>query len=323
MSLRKVIAKLKSNKNFLVTSHTNPEGDALGSELAFAGLLRKMGKGVCVVNEDRTPEEYLFLPQAQNIMVFNKKTKGINYDCLAVLDCSDLRRCKQVAWSNVENKPIINIDHHISNENFGQVNWVEPRASSCSELIYKLYKALRIPFDQESATSLYVGIMTDTGSFRYSNTCAFTHKIAAELLRYGIDVPRVYYNIYGNIPLKDIRFLTRILPEMKIEAAGRVAWFQVPRNIFQKVRPSFDLTDHILSFARAIKGVQVVALFRENLGTDDQVRVNLRSQGQVDVNKVAAFFGGGGHKTASGATVTGAIDTVRKKVLAKIKESLK
>ncbi len=323
MSLKKVVACVKRYKNFLITSHTNLEGDAIGSELAFYRILKKLGKGATIVNEDDLPYGYGFLPAKIDIKKFKKGMKDVRFDCFVALDCSDLKRTGEVYRMNTNNKPVLNIDHHISNDRFGNINWVEPDASSCSEMIYRLYKKLGLSLDRETALCLYVGMLTDTGSFRYPNTTSFTHKAVSELLRYNLDIPQIYKNIYENIPLEDLRLLSRILPHMRISAGGNIAWFQIKRSMLRKKRLSFDLTESLLGFARAIKDVKVAVLFKENLGVQNEIRVNLRSQGEVDVNKIAQFFGGGGHKTASGATAHGKIEQVRRKVLAKIKENLK
>jgi len=346
VGIKKAVACIKKYNNFLITAHTNLEGDALGSELAFCGLLKKMGKRAVIINEDDLPYGYDFLPGTKNIKKFSrirllrrrcgipylslidgagKKAlkKHIRFDCFAALDCSDLGRTGEVYRLNADKKPVLNIDHHIGNQRFGDVNWVEPQASSCSEMIYKLYKKIRIPLDRDAAVLLYVGILTDTGSFRYSNTTSFTHKAVSELLKHVFDIPRIYKNIYENIPFSDMKLLSKILPEIRCCASGKIAWLQIERGILKNKKSSFDLTEHILGFARAIKGVEVVALFKENLGAKAEIRVNLRSQGKADVNRIASFFGGGGHRTASGATVSGRIDDVRRKVLAKIKESLR
>jgi len=323
VSLKKVIACIKRNKNFLITTHTNLEGDALGSELAFYGLLKALGKNATIVNEDNVPYGYDFLAGLKHVKKFKKNLKGIKFDCFVNLDCSDSRRCGQVYKLNKDNKPILNIDHHIGNEKFGEINWIEPTASSCSEMIYGLFKELRVPFDRDTALALYVGMVTDTGCFRYANTTGFTHKAVFELLRYNINASEVYRNIYGNIPFQDMKLLAKILPTIRMAASGKIAWFQIKRALLNRRAISLDLTEHTLSFARAIKGVEVAVLFRENLDTQNEVRVNLRSQGRVDVNKIASFFNGGGHKTASGATVQGDLGQVTKKVLDKIRESLK
>lgn len=329
MGLKKVIASIKRNRRFLLTTHTNPEGDALGSTLAFYRLLKKLGKEAVVISDDVIPRGYEFLPDIDKIKRFRwcpgkkkNSTGDIKFDCLVALDCSDLARCGQVARVNTANKPIINVDHHISNGKFGEINWVEPETSSCSEMIYKLYKAMGVALDRKAALLLYTGILTDTGSFRYSNTGSFTHRAVSGLLKYQLDVVRIYKSIYENIPFEDMELLVKILPNIRRCAKGKIIWFQIRQDMLRNKRLSFDLSEHILSFARAIKDVEVAVLFKENLGTRNEIRVNLRSQGKVDVNKVAQFFGGGGHKTASGITIPGTLEQVRRKVLAKIRESL-
>ncbi len=321
MSLKKICASIKKYNNFLITVHTSPEGDALGAQLAFYNLIKKLGKDGTIINENELPYGYDFLPDNKFIRRLGKSSKYIDFDCFVVLDCADLKRTGEVYKLNIGNKPVLNIDHHVSNRIFGDVNWVDPGASSCSEMIYKLYKQLRLPIDKGTALALYTGMMSDTGSFRYSNTSSFTHKAVSELLESGIDVAQVYRNTYENIPASDVKLLLKILPEIKFYCRGKIAWFKIKKELLKSGKPCIDLADLVLSFGRAIKGVEVVVLFKENLGENNEVRVNLRSQGKVDVNNIASLFGGGGHKTAAGCTLHGNIDRISKKVLNKIKES--
>lgn len=324
MSLKKIIAQIKANNNFLITTHVNSEGDALGSELALYRLIKALKKNAVMVNEDSLPYGYDFLPDAGKIIKYKSNLKGIEFDCVVTVDCSDLKRTGEVYKTNTEKKPVINIDHHISNAGFGDFNWIQPYASSCCEMIYELYKKLKIRLNKETALLLYVGISTDTGSFRYSNTTSRTHKIAAELLKYDIDVPWVYNKVHGNLPYQDMELVAKMLNDIKRQYQGKIIWFQAKASLLRKYEPiCVDLTDYVMNFGRAIKGAEVVALFKENLGVKNEVRVNFRSQGKVDVNKVAAFFGGGGHRTASGCTIDGNIANIRRKVLKKIDESLK
>jgi phosphoesterase RecJ-like protein len=323
VSLKKVIACIKKNNRFLITAHTNPEGDALGSELAFYNLVRSLGKEAVIVNEDNLPYGHEFLPGGETIKKFGRDTKNIKFDVFVVLDCSDLKRTGEVYRLNADNKTILNIDHHISNINFGAVNWVRPYASCACEMVYEIYKVMRLPIDKDTAIALYTGIMADTGSFRYSNTSAFTHKVAAELLKHKLDVRQIYRSIYENMPFADAKLLAEILPTIKRSFGGKVVWFEVKKSILKKRKKiSIDLTEHLLTFARAIKGAEVALIFKENFVTDSEIRINFRSQGKVDVNKIAQEFGGGGHKAAAGATVHGKIETIRNKVLAKVKEAL-
>jgi phosphoesterase RecJ-like protein len=323
VGLEKVVAAVKKHKRFLITSHTNPEGDALGAELAFYFLVKELGKEAVIVNEDDLPYGYDFLPGKGRIIRYGRQAREVDFDCLAVLDCSDLERTGEVYRLNASGKPVINIDHHISNELFGDENLVDPHASSTCEMIYRLYRRMKIPVSRDAAICLYTGLIADTGSFRFSNTTSLTHRIASDLLKHDFSVPFIYRNIYENIPYQDMRLLSRILPGMHRESAGRIIWFEIPHRMLRHKKLCFDLSEHVLSFGRSIKDVEVVVLFKENLGVRNEIRVNFRSNGALDVNKVAAHFGGGGHRTASGATVRGKLADIRRKVLAKIKENLK
>jgi len=323
VGVKKVIECIKKNKAFLITAHMNLEGDALGSELAFYHLLKAMGKRVMIVNSDDIPRGYGFLPGVGGVKQVSRHLLNYaKFDCFAALDCSDLGRCGEVSKINLVDKTVLNIDHHISNNKFGDINWIEPSASSVCEMIYKLYKKLGVPFNFDSASCLYAGMLTDTGSFRYSNTSSFTHRAVSELVKFKLNTPQIYKNIYENIPILDMRLLIKILPSMRSNYYGKVVWFRVEKGLLKNKKLSFDLSENILSFARSIEGVEVAVLFKENLGAKDEIRVNLRSQGEADVNKIAGFFGGGGHKTASGCTIKGEMDIVIKKVLEKIGENL-
>jgi len=322
MSLNKICQAIKKYNDFLITVHTNPEGDALGAQLGFYNLIKKLDKNGIIINEDKLPYGYDFLAGTKLIRRLDKQSKYINFDCFVALDCADLKRTGDVYKLNKNHKPILNIDHHISNRFFGDLNWVDAHASSCSEMIYKIYKRLHLPIDKQTALALYTGIMTDTGSFRYANTSSFTFKVAAELLKSGINVASVYRSTYENIPSTDIKLLLKLLPRIKFYSQGRIAVFILNRNLFSAKKPAMDLGDLALSFGRSIKDVEVVLLFKENLGKKNEVRVNLRSQGKVDVNKIAASIGGGGHKTAAGCTLSGKINEVSKNIIAKIQKAL-
>ncbi len=319
MSLKKTIDFIRRHDNFLITSHTNMEGDALGSELAFYRLVRSLKKRATLINDDAIPYGYDFLPMVSRIRKFKRGMKGVTFDAFVALDCSDLKRAGEVHTLNDAGKPVLNIDHHISNARFGQVNWVEPRASSCTEIVFDLYKAMRVPIDRDTAMLLYVGIATDTGYFRYPNTTAKAHAVTAELLKHHLDTAAIYKNLNENIPFEDMMLLAKILPTMQRRMQGKVVWYELrKKSLAVREKLSFDLSEHILTFARAIRGVEVAVLFKENFTRRNEVRVNLRSKGCVDVNKIASFFGGGGHRTASGCTIKGSLVQVKKQVLKRI-----
>jgi len=291
--------------------------------LAFYKLVRALGKEGWIVNEEEVPPGYDFLPGVNSIMRFKDAPRGMRFSSFVILDCSDLRRCGKVAQL-AQGKPIINIDHHISNPSFAQINWVDADYSSCAQMVYKLYKELRVPFNRDIALLLYIGMLTDTGSFRYSNTSRSTHQAVAELLKFKLDTVAIYKKVYEDISFADVKLIGKILPAIRQEAKGRIAWFQIERRILKRYtgKSSFDLAEYLFNFARAIKGVEVAVIFKHNLGVENEIRVNFRSQGKVDVNKIAAAFGGGGHKTASSCTIKGDISRIKRTVLRRIKEEL-
>ena len=321
MSIKKIIDCIKKNKIFLITTHQNLEGDALGSEIAFYYLLRKLGKRTFMVNQDPTPEEYKFLKGWKLIKRYRHNMK-YKFDVLVLLDCSDKLRCGHVADLAISGQSVINIDHHSSNDKFGDINWILPNISSVSEMIYQLYKSMHIRIDNNVARALYLGILTDTGSFRYKNTTSFTHQAVAELLKFNLNVTKIYRNIYESIPFSDIVLLPKILATLERYASGEIITFMIRKEILKPKRAYFDLTENVLNFGRSIRGSQVCVLFKEQHNKTGYIRVNLRSQGEVDVNLIAQFFGGGGHKTASGCTIEGKLQTVKRRVINKIKEQL-
>jgi len=321
MSLKKVSQAIKRNKRFLIASHINPEGDSLGSQLAMSYLLRLLGKDVVIVSDDTVTSEYGFLPGLKRIKNVKQIPNLSTFDCLVLLDCSNLSRCGRVKDFKKNCRLFINIDHHISNDNFADVNWVDPKASSTCEMVYRLFKQFKVPLNRDSALCIYVGIMTDTGSFHYSNTTAFTHRTVAELMNYNLNISQIYRQIYENVPIRDMLFLGRLISNIRTAAQGKIVWLAI-KDVWVSQCASYDLTERILTLMRQIRGAEVAVLFKALAGKKE-VRVNFRSQGKLDVNKVASFFGGGGHHSASGATVKGSLTMVQRKVIAELKSRLK
>jgi phosphoesterase RecJ-like protein len=310
---KKLLAELrkKSHKTFLVSAHIHLEGDALGSELAMAGLLKALGKKVLVFNEDEAPNEYLFMPGIGSI---RHDLSKIEYDAAILVDCSDISRIGKIQKVLRKDKVLINIDHHISNTAFGDINWVEPDASCACEMVYSLFKALGVGIKKDDAICLYTGILADTGSFKYKTTTGKTHLIAADLLRQGVDVYDINRRIYESMSISTVKDLGKIIGSLEVTKDGKVAWLSMRNNLIRKNPTLADETDAIIHFARAIAGVEVALLFKETQA-NREVRINLRSTGTADVNKLAQVFGGGGHRMASGATVKGTFRDVVKKVV--------
>ncbi len=311
MSLEKIVKIIRSKKSFLLSTHRDVEGDALGSELAMFSLLRRLRKEVYIYNTDKVPLNYKFLPFSSYIQVRPPKKK---FEVGIILDSSDIGRLGKARNGFLKTSILINIDHHISNTKFADINWVEPKASSASEMVYKIYKRFFSSISKKASICIYTGIFTDTGCFSYSHTNSSTHKIVAELLSCGISPLKIYHSVYSSFQAEDISFMGKVLSTLKCDSQGAICWVKT-----QSWRESYfgDLTEVIFYNLRFIKDAKVLVLFKK-IGKN--VRVNFRSKDKVDVNRIAKFFGGGGHKNASGATLReNSIFKAEKKVISFIK----
>lgn len=318
--MQKVIEAIRKHSRFLVSAHVNPEGDSLCSQLAMKQLLSTMGKTAYIVNNDPVPEHYKFLPKVDEISTDLNKTRS--FDAAVVLDCPNLKRIGNVAGILSKHVEIINIDHHISNENFGNVNWIDSSASSAGEMVYRLYKEMDVPLTREIALCLYIAILTDTGNFNYDNTSRLTHEIAGELLGYGLDPATVSESVYERRSLQDIRFLGMVLSTLKVNRAGDVAYLEMTRKMIDQTGADVFKSEGFINYARSIDGVKIAILFKEDPKEDNKINISFRSKGEVDVNGIASFFGGGGHMKASGCMIDGTLADVEARVLDKVEETL-
>jgi len=312
---------IKKLKSFIITAHINPEGDSLGSQLAVANLLKALGKEFIIFNHDKVPSHYQFLPEA-NLISNKPDIKNKKFDALLVVDCPNLRRTGKVRKMAGSVGTIINIDHHLSNERFGDVNWVEKNASCVGEMIYELFKAFDCEITKTVALYLYIAILTDTGSFNYTNTSGATHEIVSELLGYGIEPYNISKKVYENKTLGELKLLGKVLSDIKVVQGGKVAYIIVRKKLLKSTNTKSSSCENFVNFARSVKGVKVAAFFRESMDKKGKFHVSFRSSGDADVNKVASHFGGGGHKTASGCVVYGRIESVKNRILKRIKHEL-
>ncbi len=318
--LPKALAFIKKYKSFLVTTHHNPDADAVGSALGMAILLKALGKKVRVLNEDPLPAWLHFLPQAK-MFEHVKHVKPFAYDAAIILDCGDFERIGGVSQHITKQTPVLNIDHHVTNEGFGHVNAVLSKASSTSEIVYQLFGLAKIAVSKQAAILLYSGIMTDTGSFRFENTAASTFEAAADLVRRGVDVPAMYAALYPGVPVADMPHFTRLIYSSELLYQKKVYCVLLPLTQLKNFSKGFDLKEKIFSFLRSVEGIEVVVILNEL--PKGEVRVNFRSQGDVDVSRLAQNFHGGGHRRAAGAKLEGSLGSVKKKVLSAVRRALK
>ncbi|MBU2102504.1 MAG: bifunctional oligoribonuclease/PAP phosphatase NrnA [Candidatus Omnitrophota bacterium] len=305
MSIKRIIKKINSSKSFLITAHVGLEGDALGSELAVYLLLKRLGKQVMICNQDHTPSPYRFLPHVRSI---KNDVAGKRFNVAMVLDCSDSSRAGRVKDALDDVPYIINIDHHISNTMFGDLNWVDASAGSTCQMLYVLCEHYRI-MDKNIALCLYTGISTDTGNFTYANTTPETHRVVYNLLRYKLEPHRIDERLHSLCQPQDLRLINDIIASLRYDVEKKICWARIEKW----EEKDYDLTEVIFSMMRLLRGFEVFILFK-TIGKN-RIRVNFRSRSRVDVNEVAQFFGGGGHKRASGTTIEETLAAAQKKVI--------
>lgn len=300
--LDEIISVLKEGRSFCLSGHQNPDGDVIGSELAMAGLIRRLDptKKVDILNAGSVPQSVSFLPGAETIKNV-EKVEG-RYDVVIVFECSGADRMGGIIDFQTQAGKVINIDHHLHNPNFGHINFVEPATSSTSELIFKIYDRSGLPLGIEEAVCLYTGLVTDTGWFRYGNTNSQTHTIAARLLACGVPVATLSEKIYLSRSKTALKLLAWALSNMKILLNDRVVVMSIPEKTFLELGASSDDMEELVNYGLQIDSVCASVLIKEK-SNPAHVKVSLRSKGDYDINKVARIFGGGGHKNASGCRI--------------------
>ena len=308
-----VIKLILSRNKFLVLSHTHPDGDSIGSQLAFASVLRELGKDVLIANQDPIPDRYLFLSGSDGVVT----TIPADYTCdaLIVLDTASLKRLGAIVDQlPVKDVVMVNIDHHISNDRFGHIVFVRPDRSSTSEIVFELIKAMDVPLTPERAEQLYTGIVTDTGSFRHPNTTFNSFATGASLVKSGADPSRVASALYSANSVSRMRLLGLVLSS--IDVVQDVCCLTLTREMVRLSGASMDESEDFVDFPLSLKGVRVGLLFREQ--GDGQVRISFRAKEEMDVDEVARVFGGGGHESAAGCVIHGELEDVKKAVVGEV-----
>jgi bifunctional oligoribonuclease and PAP phosphatase NrnA len=310
-----IIRFIQAHQRFAITSHARPDGDAIGSSLGLSLALQQLGKTTHVFSADPHPHRYGFLPALETIRVTNR-VEG-NYDGLFVLECNNLNR---TGLKGLERYHALNIDHHPDTEPFGDLNWLDPGAAAVGEMIYYLIRRLSVPLTAEIATNLYVAIMTDTGSFQFSNTHARTFQIASDLTSNGANASDIAQSVYMNQPQSGIRLLGMLLETLELHSHGKIASITLTQQMLQKTGASANDVEGIVNYPLSVAGVLLAAFFREEKKT--QYRVSLRSKGHYDVAAVAHSFGGGGHKNAAGLLLEGNYDETRDRLISELEKLL-
>jgi bifunctional oligoribonuclease and PAP phosphatase NrnA len=315
-----VLAALRGHERFLVTSHENPDGDALGSLLGAHLMLIGLGKDSVMVMSGPAPlpAEYRFLRLAERGLLREPPTDQTDRVLLAV-DCANATRIADPTL--LERAPVsINIDHHHDNTAFADVNLVVPESSSTGELLADIVRELGLPLTKEIAEALYVALVTDTGRFQYTNTTPKALRLAAELVEAGADVHKVFQGVYETVQFAKLKLLARALDRAQVFDGGRIVVSYLLRNDFADVGAEEPYSEGIIDYLRAVEGAELAALIREPPRDGSPARkVSLRSSvDELDVSAVARTFGGGGHRQAAGFGTDLSIDEITKRIVADV-----
>jgi phosphoesterase RecJ-like protein len=316
---------LTPGRRVCLTTHVNPDGDGLGSEVGLAHLLRARGVDVSIANPTATPARFAFLfrdlPKVDRTAEAVKTLRSA--DAIVVLDISDLGRLGMLSQTVAERGvPVGCIDHHVSPGTLPNgPRYLDPSAAATGELICEIALANQWPLTPAVARALYVALLTDTGGFRFSNTRPRTLRVAAELLETGLDPESIYLDVYANAPAGRPRLLAEALNTLVVEADVGLAWVTVPPGAVERHQVTVDDLEGIVEFPRSIAGVRMALLFREI--SQGRVKVSLRSVGDVDVAAFAKPYGGGGHVHAAGVALEGGLPEAQARVLAAAREYLR
>ena len=315
----RIIQHLKKSNHVLLASHTNPDGDAIGSLLAIGIALDRLNKKIFLFNESPIPAVYRFLPFIERIE--HEIPERLEFDTAVILDCGNLQRIGKGTPAASRIPVILNIDHHITNNNFGTSQLIDTKACSTAEIVYRTIKEMGIPINSAIANSIYTGILTDTGSFRFANTNKSAFAICEEMIGCGVNPYEVAQHVYGTYSLGRIRLLNLALDSIEISANGKLSMMTITQEMINETGTNSEDIDGLINYAKRIEDVKVAALIQEQKSGSNQsiglktFHVSLRSDGTFDVSAIASAFGGGGHPGAAGFNIESTLETLKTQII--------
>lgn len=313
--IQQIVDAIRSRQRFVLSSHSRPDGDSIGSQLAMAYALRALGKDVTIVNKDAAAGPIRAFPGVETIVIADRATG--NFDAAIIMECSDLKR---TGVEGLDRDFVINIDHHPGNTEFGQINWFDASAAACGEMVFDLIRALAVPLSLDIATHIYLAILTDTGSFHYSGISPRTFAICKQALEAGVDAVQVARKVYDSNHMGRLKLFGAVLSAMQIDRTGRIAIVYVDHAMARAAGGSYEDTEGLVNLPLTVKEIEAVVFFKQE--KDDEYRVSLRSKGSIDIGAVAKDFGGGGHKNAAGCTVRGPIEELQRQMVEKMERAI-
>jgi phosphoesterase RecJ-like protein len=311
----RLVDRFHHGQRFVISSHQRPDGDAIGSAMGMALILRAMGREADVVMDAVPPHFLQPFPLVDQIRVTREVAGG--YDAAVIMECSALER---TGITGLDRSPVLNIDHHVGNTRYGVVNWIDESAAACGELVFSLLEILRAPLTADIATHVYLAVLTDTGSFHFSHITPRTFEVARRCVEAGADPQRIARTHYDSGTIGRVRIFGQVLSAMLLDASSRVAVLSITRAEAAAAGGTYDDTDGLINFPLTVKEMQAVAFLKE-AGEGDW-RVSMRSKGAVDVGAIARAHGGGGHANAAGCSAKGDLHALRQTFLALLADAV-
>ncbi|AAK79769.1 phosphoesterase RecJ-like protein [Clostridium acetobutylicum] len=321
MIIDDIINKIKSSNKIAISFHISPDGDSIGSSLGLLNGLRSIGKETYILSKEVVPESFEFLNFAREIDGNHFEVED-NTDLLITLDCGNIERLNfdtSDMISEDKKYTVINIDHHVTNDSFGDLNYINTKAASVGEIVYDLLSKMNISIDRTIAACLYTSILTDTGSFRFSNTTLNTHVVAGNLISTGLDFSEIHRKIFDNKKFEALKLQALVLNDMYLTFNNKLCVMKVTHDFIEKANAEDVDTGDLVSLGLKVNTAEVCMLLKEK---DDCIKVSLRSKSYVDVRKIAEKFGGGGHIRAAGLSINSNILDAEKMILSEIQGEL-
>lgn len=313
--LARIRDEVATGQRFLITSHARPDGDSIGAQGALALALIALGKEVRVVNRDPVPSAYRPLAGATLVEVADVVDGA--FDALFVMECSDLSR---PGVRGLDRYRAINIDHHLGNAHFGVINWVDSSYAACAEMTIEVIDVLGVALDRAIAEMIYLGILTDTGSFRHAGITARTFDVCRRTVEAGVDPAALARQVFDSSSMAKLRLMGALLDHMEVAAGGRLAILSVDMALLARTGATVDDLEGLINLPLQVRDVEAVVMFKQ--GPDGSWRASARSKGGIDVRAVAAAYGGGGHLNASGFDLPAGSPDVRAEVIARMQEAI-
>lgn len=317
MTLDEILKEIQKAQKIVILTHESPDGDAIGSALAMKLMLKEIGKKSDVIMQEYS-RLYDFLPVANEI---KSDSEILNYDLAISVDCATLKRISKKEYFENATKTIV-IDHHGSNEMYGDLNYVNPVSPACCEILAGMFEYFELNITKDIGTCLMTGIITDTGGFQYSGVNSETFEFAAELLRKGVDIPEIYKKTLRTKTKGNFELTKRVIDRMEILENGRVTFTYINSEDEKEVGAEPGDHEGLVEIGRDIEGVEVSIFIRQK-NQEDTYKISLRSSEYVNVSDICLLFGGGGHPRAAGALVQGNVQQIKEKVLKEVKKALK